>query len=603
MMMNLKRIMAFAAAVVSAGTLIAAQTTAAFAADEPAELTKEEIQRQIEEKRAEREAYFEEYGDTYEEPEFNLEELDPEFAKIVTLFGDVNYDKVLGVSDAVQLQRYLLGQTEELGNWFNADLNQDGIINAQDFTLLKQQICGVAQKKGGSAAINLVDMMTGEPIDGGYVSMFCVYDDTWAYDVRRWKNTADSVAYFSGLPTDPKYVYYLDIDMLPNGYGNEFGNPGQQFTFAYAEGETDKAVNLRIASNEAEKNANVAICQMDWAMETNILDYGYDYGWVSIEGRDGSPYYARLDSKECALPDGEYHATLHPYSAIWDNYPMVPLDPASDFAKHVRELHPDVTFTDKSGGIDFTVKDGKADQEIVFDFAPQPGQSNSITVHCVDGMSGEPIEGVQIKLTEAPDTYAKVIAEWTSDKTGTHTFDGLLHTGFDIINRAYKVSLGTVPTGYERSGDADTYVCAGYVNGYEQELTFYFFELDAPKTVSVDVVKYEDGSVINDAATFDVYRLLEDDFRYTEEIHRGVKAGEKFALLDGKYAAYLNGRELKEKGYTGIDLFDQTDVTAQFDETQFYGNTTYIAFTVKNGKPDRDLKFFVTDYEPEKKDA
>ena len=55
-MFRFKRFLAFAAAAASAGTLIAAQTTAAFAADEPAELTKEEIQRQIEEKRAHREA-------------------------------------------------------------------------------------------------------------------------------------------------------------------------------------------------------------------------------------------------------------------------------------------------------------------------------------------------------------------------------------------------------------------------------------------------------------------------------------------------------------------------------------------------------------------
>ena len=586
--LKLKRILALAAAVVSACTLITAQTSAAFAAEEE-ELSLEEM---ILQKRLELEAYLAEHGEEEDQPpQYNIEELDPEFAKIVTIFGDVNFDKLIGISDAVQLQRYLLGQTDELGNWFNADLNQDGVINVHDFTLLKQQICGTAPQKGSSASINLVDVMTDEPIAGGYMTLFCIYDNEWAYEVRRWKNKADEVAFFSGLPNDPKYVYYIDVDNLPIGsnYGNEIGNCSQQFNFSFAEGETNKAINVRLASHEAEQNPNVVITQMDWAMEQNILDFGYNYGWVSIQDREGNTFYQRVDGKGCALPDGEYTAVLHPYSDIWEDRVMIPLDPDSDFAAHIRTLHPDVVLTDKSAGIDFTVQNGVADKEIVFDFAPRSGLSNAIKVNCINGMTGAPLEGVEITLIEAPDTEARVVGTWVSDATGTHTFENLLRTGYIEGSRAYKLCVTGLPTGFK--GGFDQYCCSSMLTDYTQEVTYDFYEIDAPKQISASIIKYEDGSVMNGDAVFEVYRLDSDNVGQMTKIYNSVSVGEEFALGDGSYAACL--RSIPEAGYKGIDLFDGSGIAAQFNENEFYGNTTFIRFTVTDGAPDRALKFYV----------
>lgn len=586
-MFHLKRILAGAVAAVSACTLIISPSAFALTDEEA------EYEAMIRQKLAEREAYEAEFGDPFEEgtPTYNYEELDPEFAKIATIFGDVNFDKLVGVADAVQMLRYLLGETEDLGNWFNADLNQDGVVNVLDFTLLKQQICGNGQKKGGSAAIKLVDLMTGEPIDGGYMSLFCVYDNTWSYEIGSWKNKKDATAFFNGLPNDdPKYVYYINVSNLPKGYGNILGNCGQQFNFSYAEGETGKAINVRLISNEDEKNPNVSIKQMDWAMDKNILENGYNYGWVTILDREGNMYYQRVDYDTCALPDGEYRAVLHPYSEIWSDYGMIPLDPESDFAKHVRSNHPDADLTDKSAGIDFTVKNGKADREIVFDFAPQPGYSNSIKVSCLNGVTGEPLEGVEVSLIEAPDTYAKKIATWISDETGTHTFTDLYHTGYNSDNRAYKISIDSLPAGYE--GDREVYSCTSCLANDTDERTFYFYETEGAKQLSADVVKLGDGTLLNDGASFDIYRFNSENVGDITKVVSNIKAGEKFAIQDGEYVAILNS---EVTGYAGIDLFSEAGkaLAADLNEDDFYGNTCAVRFRVKDGAADKALKFYV----------
>ena len=72
------------------------------------------------------------------------------YLAVASRFGDVNADKVIGIADAVQLQRFLLGEVENLGNWKNADLNENGEIDVVDLTMLKQQLTGKVKAKGGT---------------------------------------------------------------------------------------------------------------------------------------------------------------------------------------------------------------------------------------------------------------------------------------------------------------------------------------------------------------------------------------------------------------------------------------------------------------------
>ena len=76
-----------------------------------------------------------------------------------------------------------------------------------------------------------------------------------------------------------------------------------------------------------------------------------------------------------------------------------------------------------------------------------------------------------ISLIEAPDTYARKVAEWTSDATGTHTFEKLMHTGYQD-NSAYLVRVESVPEGY--SGDYEERFDFAYITGLESTVDFTF---------------------------------------------------------------------------------------------------------------------------------
>jgi hypothetical protein len=58
--------------------------------------------------------------------------------------------------------------------------------------------------------------------------------------------------------------------------------------------------------------------------------------------------------------------------------------------------------------------------------------------------------------------------------------------------------------------------------------------------------------------------------------------GKQIALPDGSYFACLNLKELQDKGYKGAKIF-----------TDGYLEGYMISFTVTNGKPDKELIYFV----------
>ncbi|MBR4101682.1 MAG: polysaccharide deacetylase family protein [Oscillospiraceae bacterium] len=59
-----------------------------------------------------------------------------------TLPGDVNLDGLLDVTDAIALQKWLLGQKIHLESSENADICKDGKINAFDLAMLKKTLIG-----------------------------------------------------------------------------------------------------------------------------------------------------------------------------------------------------------------------------------------------------------------------------------------------------------------------------------------------------------------------------------------------------------------------------------------------------------------------------
>lgn len=84
--------------------------------------------------------------DDYIEP--TTEEIPPLAGDVLPTDGDINADGEVSVSDAVSLQRWLLGDSEQLMlNWKAADLCEDDMLDAFDLCVLKKLITDEGKQK------------------------------------------------------------------------------------------------------------------------------------------------------------------------------------------------------------------------------------------------------------------------------------------------------------------------------------------------------------------------------------------------------------------------------------------------------------------------
>ena len=480
-------------------------------------------------------------------------------ADIVSMFGDVNADAKIGISDAVQLQRFLLGQDGDLGSWKNADLITDDTIDVFDFIKLRKVLTGEEQPEGAKLTIKVVDMMTGEPIDGATVTLHSEYDfeeATHLFTLGDWITGDEEINLF-GLPTDEAYNSLLEVENLPEGYGNTFGCWSGNVEFSFGAGEEDKEYIVRVLSDDTECNLNVSF--FDWTKNDSQIGLGT----LEITDKEGNVYYPSLYVEDFALPDGEYHAEFK----LFDN-PMQFLDPDGEFADELKELFPDEEFRDCSSGIDFTVKDGKLDKDLRIDLGPKEGLSNSVNVTCYDMYTKQPIEGAKLSLIQFPDDEAKVVKEWTSSADGGELIDGLNFTG----GHAYKVKVDSAPEGY--TGTGEEYLGWGYLYSFTQEISFYFTPDTEEKPIIVNIRNQdEECALFNDLCPIEIYEI--NGPADIEKIAGGITAGEGFALPDGDYYAAIDSVVARAKGYCSTGLLGMTK------------------FTVKDGKTDAPVDILV----------
>ena len=69
---------------------------------------------------------------------------EPEEDFVVDLYGDVNFDGSLDITDVILLVNFVLGQTPTEEESLTADFNQDGIINILDVITLVGEILGTS---------------------------------------------------------------------------------------------------------------------------------------------------------------------------------------------------------------------------------------------------------------------------------------------------------------------------------------------------------------------------------------------------------------------------------------------------------------------------
>ena len=517
----------------------------------------------------------------------------------VTQYGDVNLDQEVSVMDVLMLQRYMLGLPAEIENWKNADLDKDGVIDIYDLAILKRGLTHNMEGIGGTMRVKLVDPATGEaPDTNAHVRLICRYQESDEvndlFRVAEFDYTPGDIWEIRGLATGSTYLYELSIRDLEGGYGDQDGNWHRTLQATFDD-ETEMDLTLEVG----EETPNVEFKEYDWALRSGMDDwlkqyYVMDYGDPVVTDQNGTKYEHSIYGSHCfKLPDGNYHAE---WKLPQSNALVQLVDPESDFAKEIMAKNPDVVFTDQSKGIDFTIKNGKPDKPLQFDFMPVEGINNQLTVNCIDSLTGEPVEGAKLSLILDPKGERETVESWTSDETGSRHFENLKISGYP----SYMVQVDEMPEGYSGSFDTKTttaywtYISEG--SGDSQEITLKFVPDAAEKNVSIDLLNWEDKSLLNDLATYDILSGATN-----KTVMSGVKGGEKIPLPDGEYYAFLHGNELLNADYSvifydtvsGKRIFEENNLS--FDE--FVHNTALIHFTVKDGKPDRDLVFYVKPYE------
>ena len=497
-----------------------------------------------------------------------------ENAQVLTLFGDVNFDGNVGISDAVQLNRYLLGHINELGNIKNADLLADGVIDIFDMVYLRKQLVSDNKPAGTKLSVKVVDMMSGEPLECADI-LLSEMNGNWLYDIGNTVSTNGEAVNYYGLPDDKDYKYFLTVNGLPKGYDDVYKTWDQVLIFDIDAGTAEKELLVRVAADDAEKN--VKFTHMDWCQGRENIGYGN----LFITDKAGNYYYQRNYHGEMALPDGDYHADFNFF-----DYPVSFVEPDSDFAEKIKENYPDANFEDLSNGIDFSVVNGKPDRELFLNFGPKGNTGNTINVNCYDSLTGKPLEGVKLSLIEAPYSYAKK-ESWISDGT-TKVFTDLYRVGPDC----YKVVVDSIPEGYIKSSK-DQFVGFGYVYGYSTDFNFYFTPYEGEKNLSFDVLTWPDKQPYTGDCTYTV-------MQGNSIILSGIKPGEKFGIMDGEYMLFADSYS-EDDPYRGVDITSELGQELVKETDVFADGAAYRSdmakFTVKDVKIDKNIILYVCEKE------
>ena len=172
--------------------------------------------------------------------------------------------------------------------------------------------------------------------------------------------------------------------------------------------------------------------------------------------------------------------------------------------------------------------------------------------------------------------------------------------GFARRHDAFLIPFGRAG-GTNAGHDKNEIVSAGYVYGYTTEITYRFVRDEMAKLVSADVISFDDKSLLNDAAPYEIWKVIPGDEDEYVKVYDAVQPGEKVYLADGKYFAALNDKTARENGCEAISLVTRSgQQLKKFFDPDIYPSTTgMIDFTDKNGKPDRALKFYVRKYDPD----
>lgn len=240
------------------------------------------------------------------------------------------------------------------------DVAKGGITENWTVELEKKQSTGEPdpENKGTSAKVAVRDMATGKNIEGIDIEAIAGVNAT-GKSIAKWNTSDEAEKLLTGLSGNMQIAYGIKLKNVPEKYVHE-----DTYVFMRTEGTDVEDWTISLVTSDISDNITFDI--YDWSEEKMFDFNSYDKPmYAKITDKDGNFCYGFSGAYPRALPDGEYTFEL---VTPPEGYEIVL--PDSDTAKELKEKF---LLSQIDGGIiNFTMKDGKPDKEIVFDIIKKP---------------------------------------------------------------------------------------------------------------------------------------------------------------------------------------------------------------------------------------
>ena len=212
---------------------------------------------------------------------------------------------------------------------------------------------GTVAEESASAKIKIIDMATGKNIEGIDVEVIAGINAT-GKSIAKWNTSDEAVKTLEGLSENKNVAYGIKLKKVPEKYVHEN-------TYVFMRTGDKDTENWTISLVTSDIKENITFNIYDWSEETWYDFLGKDMPfYAEITDKDGNFCYGFSKADSRALPDGEYTFRL-----VTPPEGYVIVDPDSDLAKKLKEKF---LLSEVDGGtVNFTMKDGKPDREIIFD--------------------------------------------------------------------------------------------------------------------------------------------------------------------------------------------------------------------------------------------
>ena len=212
---------------------------------------------------------------------------------------------------------------------------------------------GTVAEESASAKIKIIDMATGKNIEGIDVEVIAGINAT-GKSIAKWNTSDEAVKTLEGLSENKNVAYGIKLKKVPEKYVHEN-------TYVFMRTGDKDTENWTISLVTSDIKENITFNIYDWSEETWYDFLGKDMPfYAEITDKDGNFCYGFSKADSRALPDGEYIFRL-----VTPPEGYVIVDPDSDLAKKLKEKF---LLSEVDGGtVNFTMKDGKPDREIIFD--------------------------------------------------------------------------------------------------------------------------------------------------------------------------------------------------------------------------------------------